>query len=64
MKYVDNGPPSRVHYVQKRAKNRVLRVSSDLAGGPLSQHFIKFVIEIVYRRLDKTLSEILNKNMH
>ena len=64
MKYYDNGPPFRVQYVPKRAKNRVLRVSSDLNGGLLSQYFIKFVIEIVYKLPDNNLAEILNKNMH
>ena len=64
MKYCDNDPPSRVQYVPKRAKKRLLRVSSDLTGGPLSQYFIKFVIEIVYRLPDNNLAEILNENMH
>ena len=64
MKYVDDGPPYRAQYVLKRAKKPVLRVSSDLAGGPLSHYFIKFAIEIVYRLLNNNFSELMNKNMH
>ena len=56
MKYIDDGPPSRLQYVPKKAKNPVLRVSSDLAGGPLSHNFIKYLLEIVYRLPDNALS--------
>ena len=64
MKYVDDGPPSRVQYVPKRAKKRVFRASSDVAGGPLSLYLIKFVLENVYWLPDNTVSNILNKFIH